>query len=114
VPVDTSQLTDCWHWDGAGQSAATLQEHATLPAVQRPAWQMSSVVHARPSSHGVPSVFLGSVHAPVAVSHAPTSWQLSSALHTTGLLPAHAPAAQVSVSVQALPSLQDTPSDLFT
>ena len=40
------------------------------------------------------------------VSHAPASWQRSPAPQTTGLLPAQTPAAQVSVCVQAFPSLQ--------
>src|SRR5207249_2591999 len=36
----------------------------------------------------------------------PASWHWSEALHTTGLAPVQAPARQVSVWVQALPSSQ--------
>jgi hypothetical protein len=61
------------------------------------------------SSHGVPSGLAGSEQTPVLVSHVPASWHWSIAVHTTGSLPTHAPDWQVSVCVQALPSLQLEP-----
>ena len=46
---------------------------------------------------------------PLAGSQMPASWHWSEALHTTGLAPVQAPARQVSVWVQALPSSQVLP-----
>src|SRR2546427_795162 len=42
----------------------------------------------------------------------PAVWHWSEAVQTTGLLPVHTPLSQVSVCVQALPSLQAVPSAL--
>jgi hypothetical protein len=77
--------------------------------VQTPAWQVSVRVQALPSLHGLPSAFAGSPHLPVAVSQVPTLWHWSLAVHTTRLLPVQVPATQVSVWVQALPSLHAVP-----
>src|SRR5437016_12930960 len=49
---------------------------------------------------------------PVAGLQAPAEWHWSAAVHTTGLAPTQAPASQVSVCVQALPSLQGAPLGL--
>jgi len=51
----------------------------------------------------------GFEHAPVAVLHVPAVWHWSGVGHTTGLLPVQSPAWQVSVCVQAFPSLQSVP-----
>ena len=48
-------------------------------------------------------------HNPVALSQVPAVWHRSEAVHTTGLPPVHAPVWQVSVWVQALPSLHAVP-----
>jgi hypothetical protein len=42
--------------------------------------------------------------------HVPATWHWSLAVQTTGLLPVHVPLWQVSVCVQALPSLHAVPS----
>ena len=47
---------------------------------------------------------------PVAGSQVPAVWHWSEAVHTTGFVPTQAPAAQVSVCVHALPSVQGVPS----
>jgi hypothetical protein len=62
------------------------------PETQIPAWQVSFIVQAPPSSHGAPSGFGGSEQIPVAGLHAPGSWQPSLAVHTTEAPPAQAPA----------------------
>jgi hypothetical protein len=54
------------------------------------------------------------VHAPVAGSHVPASWQASPPVHTTGAPAVHAPAWQVSPCVQALPSSHAVPLGLCT
>ncbi len=70
------------------------------------------MVHAFPSVHADPFGFAGFVHVPVDGLQVPAEWHWSLAVQTTGLVPRHAPAWQVSVRVQAFPSLQVTPSDL--
>jgi hypothetical protein len=75
------------------------------PAVHASPWDS-----ALPSSQAVPSGFAGLLHVPVPGEHVPMSWHWSLAVHGTGLLPVQAPAKQVSVWVQALPSLQPVPS----
>ncbi len=67
---------------------------------------MSVCVQALPSLQAVPFGLLGLVHRPVAGVQVPATWHWSSAAHTTGLPNTQAPAWQVSVCVQALPSLQ--------
>src|SRR3989442_12719552 len=49
---------------------------------------------------------------PVAGLQAPAVWYCSAALQAAGLAPTQAPASQVSVSVQALPSSQGAPLGL--
>jgi len=71
----------------------------------------SSPTHAA-GPHAVPACKGGFEQSPVPGSQVPTPWHESSAVHSTGLPPTHAPAWQVSVSVQALPSLHPAPSAL--
>src|SRR5207249_11251161 len=47
---------------------------------------------------------------PAAGSQLTAAWQWSAGAQTTGFVPVHVPAWQVSVRVQALPSLQAAPS----
>lgn len=55
---------------------------------------------------------VGFEHWPVEGLQVPATWHWSLAVHTTGLLPVHTPFWQVSVRVQALPSLQVVPLPL--
>src|SRR5262249_43581858 len=80
-----------------------------LAPVQMPPWHVSLCVQASTSLQPVPSALFGLLHTPVAGLQLPATWHWSSAAHTTGLFPVHAPAWQVSVCVQALPSLQGVP-----
>lgn len=66
-------------------------------------------MHFEASSHDVPSGFEVTPQVPLPGSHAAT-WHVSGAAQTTGLVPVQAPAWQVSVCVQALPSLHGVPS----
>src|SRR5206468_11925351 len=77
-----------------------------------PLSQVSVCVQALPSLQAVPSPLAGSEHAPVAGLQVPALWHWSEAVQTTGLLPVHTPLSQVSVWVQASPSLQAVPSAL--
>jgi hypothetical protein len=81
--------------------------------VQTPAWQVSVCVQAFPSLHAVPLGALGFEQTPVAVLQTPATWHASSAVQTTGLPPVHTPAWQVSVRVQAFPSLHAVPLTTF-
>jgi hypothetical protein len=102
-PVEGSHVPTVWHWSLAVHATGLLPAHV-------PFWQVSVRVQALPSLHAVPLAWIGLLHAPVAVSHIPTSWHWSLAAHTTGLPPVQVPAWQVSVCVQAFPSLQAVPS----
>src|SRR3989442_381354 len=79
---------------------------------QAPAWQGAGWVHASPSLPALPFASSGLEQRPFAGSQMPASWHWSRAVQTTGLAPTQAPAWQVSVWVQALPSLQVVPSAL--
>src|SRR3989442_13582242 len=57
-------------------------------------------------------LFVGDEHTPVAGLQVPGSWHWS-AVQTTGLAPTQLPFWQVSVCVQASPSLQAVPLVLF-
>ena len=83
------------------------------PPAQTPAWQVSPVVHALPSVHAVPFAFAGFEHAPVAGLQTPALWHWSGAGHTTGFAPVQTPLWQLSLCVQAFPSLQAVPSALL-
>src|SRR5438094_920077 len=106
VPVEGSHVPATWHWSEAMQVTG-------LEPVHIPLWQVSVWVQALPSLHAVPFVFGGLEHTPVLVLQVPTSWHWSDAVQTTGLEPVQVPLWQVSVCVQALPSLQVLPSVLF-
>src|SRR5438445_12765095 len=92
-----------WHWSKAEQTAG-------VPPVHIPLSQVSVFVQALPSLQAVPSAFAGFEHVPLAGSQTPATWHWSEAVQTTGLLPVHTPLSQVSVRVQASPSLQAGPS----
>ena len=102
-PVAIAQLPATWHSSDAVQTTAG-------PPTQAPAMHVSSVVQPLPSLQVVPSVAAGLEQAPVVMSQVPTAWHGSLAAQTTGLAPVQVPATQVSVWVQALPSLQVVPS----
>jgi hypothetical protein len=64
-----------------------------------------------PSLHDVPWGLGGFEQTPLAGLQTPTSWQMSSAWHTTGVPPIHAPLPlQVSAPLQALPSPHEVPT----
>src|SRR5947199_10152356 len=77
--------------------------------VQVPPWQVSVCVQALPSLHAVPLLAFGLGHWPVAALQVPATWHWSEAVQTTGFEPVQVPLWQVSVCVQALPSLQAVP-----
>jgi hypothetical protein len=77
--------------------------------VHTPAWQVSVCVQALPSLQDVPSASVGLVQTPVVWLQVPAVWHWSLAVHVFGLPPVQTPDWQVSVCVQALPSLQDVP-----
>jgi hypothetical protein len=102
VPVAVLQAPTSWHW--------SLAVHFTgLAPVQVPAWHVSVRVQALPSLHVVPFATVGFEHVPVVGLHVPGPWHWSLAVHVTGFVPAQVPAWQVSVRVQALPSLHVVP-----
>src|SRR5206468_1781326 len=77
--------------------------------VQTPALQTSPSVLASPSLHGLPSGVTGFEQVALSGSQTPASWHWSWAVQTTGLTPVHVPPWQVSLCVQASPSLQLVP-----
>src|SRR5436305_10927637 len=103
VPVAGSQVPAVWHWSEAVHTTG-------FAPTQAPAAQASVCVHELPSVQGVPSAWAGLVQAPVAGSQVPAVWHWSEAVHTTGFAPTQAPAAQASVCVHTLPSVQGVPS----
>src|SRR5437879_6644512 len=102
VPVVGEQVPATWHWSEAVQTTGLLP-------VQTPLWQVSVCVHALPSLQVLPLAFAGFEHVPVVGEQVPAVWHWSEAVQATGLLPVHTPLWQVSVCVQALPSLQALP-----
>src|SRR3989442_9831798 len=94
---------------GATWSWSEWVQELGLEPVQVPFWQVSVCVQALPSLHAVPLLAFGLEHWPVAVLQVPATWHWSSALQTTGLEPVQVPLWQVSVWVQALPSVQAVP-----
>jgi len=101
APVVRSQVPAEWQLSDAVQTTG-------VPA-QAPAVQLSFVVHLLLSSQVVPLAAFGLVHAPVVGSHAPGTWQASSAVQTTEL-----PAMQTPVMHEAPhPVPQAVPSGLF-
>src|SRR5437879_10487229 len=99
VPVVGEQVPATWHWSEAVQTTGLLP-------VQTPLWQVSVCVHALPSLQVLPLAFAGFEHVPVVGEQVPAVWHWSEAVQATGLLPGHTPLWQLSVWVQALPSLQ--------
>ena len=79
------------------------------PAVQVPAWQVSAPLQALPSEQLVP-LATGVAVQPLAGSQESVVQGLLSS-QTGGFEPVHTPAWQVSVCVQAFPSLQVVPLD---
>src|SRR5438552_3558169 len=96
------QMPAVWHWSAAVHTTG-------LAPTQAPAAQVSVRVQALPSSHGAPSSLAGLLQTPEAGLQTPAVWHWLAAVHTTGLAPTQAPAAQVSVRVQALPSSHGAP-----
>src|SRR2546428_8556493 len=80
-----------------------------LVPVQAPLWQVSVCVQALPSLHAVPLLAFGLEHWPVAVLQVPATWHWSEAVQTMGFEPVQVPPWQVSVCVQASPSLHAVP-----
>src|SRR2546428_7222534 len=105
LPVAGLHVPATWHWSRA------VQVTGLLPT-QLPLWQVSVCVQTLPSLHGVPFVAVGVEQLPVAGLHVPATWHWSRAVQVTGLLPTQLPLWQVSVCVQALPSVQGVPSAL--
>src|SRR5207245_10110195 len=101
-PVPGVQVPPVSHWSEAVQTTGVLPLHTPL-------WQVSVCVQALPSLQVLPLAFAGFEHVPVAGLQVPAVWHWSEAVQTTGLLPVHTPLWQVSVCVQALPSLQVLP-----
>src|SRR5207244_3270308 len=102
VPVVGAQVPAVWHWSEAVQATGLLPVHTPL-------WQLSVWVQALPSVQAVPLVLSGMEFGPVVGEQVPAVWHWSEAVQATGLLPVHTPLWQVSVWVQALPSLQALP-----
>ncbi len=102
VPVPESHVPALWHWSCAVHVTGLLPVHF-------PCWQVSVRVHAFPSLHAVPSALSGFEHVPLPLSHTPTLWHWSLAVHVTGLPPVHVPAWHVSVCVHASPSSHFVP-----
>src|SRR3989475_353005 len=105
MPVAGSQVPAAWHWSAAVQATG-------LAPTQAPASQVSVCVQALPPLHGAPLGLAGLLQMPVAGSQVPAVWHWLAAVQATGLAPTQAPASQVSVCVQALPSLHGAPLGL--
>src|SRR5437870_1950887 len=78
--------------------------------VHVPAGQVAVPVQALSASEVAPWGVAGLEQVPVAGLQVPATWHWSAAAQTTGLVPVHTPARQVSVRVQAVPSSQAAPS----
>src|SRR5439155_1060546 len=105
VPLAGLHVPASWHWSGGGQATR-------LRPVHTPVSQVSDCVQALPSLHGVPAGLAGFEQVPVAGLHVPVLWHWSWVVQTTAVVPVHTPVCQVSVCVQALPSLHVVPSGL--
>ena len=105
APVPMSQVPALWHWSSGKHSTG-------LPLMHAPFWQASPVVQAFMSLHDVESTLLTNEHVPLPALHVPPVWHWLG-VHTTGFAPMHVPPTQVSVIVQALPSLHIVPSALL-
>src|SRR5262249_2651344 len=81
--LPSSQLTGVWTQPAVGSQESVVQafpssQLTAAPPRQAPDWQVSPVVQALLSSHGVPFAFAGFEHTPVPGSHVPTAWHWSS------------------------------------
>src|SRR5439155_1562395 len=101
-PVAVLQVPATWHWSEAVQTTG-------LVPVQVPLWQVSVCVQGLTSEERVAGLGFGLEQWPVAVSQGAATWHWSEAVQTTGLEPVQVPLWQVSVWVQALPSLHAVP-----
>src|SRR3989441_12901212 len=72
-------------------------------------WPPTSSLLPYTSLFGAPLALARLLQTPDAGLQTPAVWHWSAAVHTRGLAPAQAPASQVSVCVQALPSLHGAP-----
>ena len=106
TPVVTAQVPAAWHWSSAVQVTGLAPVHV-------PVWHVSVCVQKLASLHAVPFALTGLEQTPVATAQVPAVWHWSSAVQVTGLAPVHVPVWHVSVCVQAFPSLQLVPLDLF-
>jgi hypothetical protein len=121
-PVPFGRFAPPSHWPFAGlQLLAAWQAIPTAhvrvgPIMHTPFWQLSVVHRLLSTLQAVPLVLLIRVHIPVAASQLPAIWQAVSGQGTAPApthMPAWAPPPQLSVGVQALPSLQLVPGSLF-
>src|SRR5437667_81451 len=80
-----------------------------LETVHTPLWQVSVCVQASPSLQVVPLGVAGLDQVPVGGSQVPASCPSRRSSDLLGLEPVHTPLWQVSVCVQASPSLQVVP-----
>ena len=104
TPFEGLQVPTLWHWSLAVQVTG-------FEPVQVPAWQVSVCVQALPSLQEVPFGTAGLGQEPVEELQVPALWHWSLAVQVIGFDPMQIPAWQVSVCVQALPSLQEVPFD---
>src|SRR5262249_38261528 len=102
MPLAGSQVPATWHWSSAVQTTG-------LAPTQVPAWQGSVWVRGVPALQAAALALSGLEQMPLSGSQVPATWHWSSAVQTTGLVPTQVPAWQVSVWVQASPSLQAAP-----
>src|SRR5437667_244515 len=117
--VEVLQVAASWKWASAlrvkgveGVRVAVWLRWvrvAGLEPVQVPFWQLSVWVQALPSLHAVAVLAFGLGDVPVVLSCVLPMWHWSSALQVTGLEPVQVPFWQLSVWVQALPSLHAVP-----
>jgi hypothetical protein len=97
------------HAPAPWQPSTAVHTIGLLP-IHVPFWQVSVCVHGSASLHAVPFGAIGLLHAPVAGSQVPATWQALEATQTIGLAPVQMPFWQVSVCVHAFASLQAAPS----
>src|SRR5438132_2788924 len=103
--------------DSGFQVSAAWYLHAAVPVrglapTQAPASQVSVSVQALPSLHGAPLGLAGLLQTPDAGLQAPAVWHWSAAGQEMGSGPTQAPAAQVSVRIEALPAVHGAPLGL--
>src|SRR5438477_559625 len=102
APAAGSQVPSLRHWSPAVHTTG-------FAPTQAPAWQVSLCVHALASLQLVPLGLAGLLQTPDAGSQVPAVWHWSAAVHTTGFAPTQAPAWQVSLCADAVPSVPRLP-----